>query len=490
MSILDYILAFSAVAVLAIYIYLGFKKPGIALITSPLVGIVMAVAGAANESVVVLAVAPITFVATLLAIVISQRESDFQQWPRTWAKGILGTLAVLAVVVFAGFVCGPAAIYGIVFLAVVIGFFIGYGIVSRQATAAYVLSTIGSSMRQNLPLPMALETAAGGQNNTQAKIFMRIKKWLVQGYSLSESIKRGYPKCPGHAVGLIAAAERINQLPLALSSIEADIIAKTDERKKVRPLHPLYPVLLMLFVFFMVWGLLTFVIPRFYAVISEMTEGQGQLPAATRLLVLIAKFVRYEYGWVWFVCILVVVCISVLAGIRIKFRPRRPDKPYLFSRMGDFVKWHLPILHWFENNYSMVQVVELLRLSLNSGCTVNDAIANTLTLDVNNCFKKRLKRWLGKVEAGRNISLAAKESGLGNSLAWAFDQINHADTLGILEMLESFYRSNYGYHVNIARFILWPCVSIGMGIVVGFVVYAVFSPGIVIIKNLADMVTP
>jgi type II secretory pathway component PulF len=139
----------------------------------------------------------------------------------------------------------------------------------------------------------------------------------------------------------------------------------------------------------------------------------------------------------------------------------------------------------------MIQVVELLRLSLNAGCTVNDAIKNALGLDVNNCFRKRLRKWLQKVERGDNISTAARESKLGSPLAWAFDEkVNQGNTLSILETLESFYRSNYSYCVNLARFILWPCVILIMGATVGFVVYAIFSPLIAIITQLANQVNP
>lgn len=139
----------------------------------------------------------------------------------------------------------------------------------------------------------------------------------------------------------------------------------------------------------------------------------------------------------------------------------------------------------------MVQTVELLRLSLNAGCTVNEAISNTLGLDVNNRFRKRLQKWLTKVEAGDNIAAAARESGLGSTLAWAFDQkINQGNTLAILDSLELFYRSNYSYYVNLARYIMWPCVTLTLGAMVGFVVYAFFSPGVAVIRNLAETVYP
>ncbi|MEE9370649.1 MAG: hypothetical protein V3W45_04165, partial [Sedimentisphaerales bacterium] len=71
---------------------------------------------------------------------------------------------------------------------------------------------------------------------------------------------------------------------------------------------------------------------------------------------------------------------------------------------------------------------------------------------------------------------------------WAFDdQVNQGNTLAILEMLESFYRSNYSYHVNLARFIIWPCIILAMGAMVGFVLYAIFSPMITVIELMLDL---
>ncbi len=488
-----------AILLLALYVFLGLKKPGIALITSPFVSFLLFCISGEADSVAAIAIAPIIFFATLIAVLMSRREPDTQEWPQIAAKCILigivlSLLFVTAVVVFSvfgagGFLPFPSFIALVIFIGFM-GSVISYGLTSRHATAAYVISTIGSSMRQNLPLPMALESAASGRADSRARILRRIKKWLVQGYSLSESLKRGYPRCPGYAAAMIAAAERIDQLPLAIKSIEADMVARADERKKLKPVHPFYPVILIVFMFFIVLGLTWKVIPVFHKILTEMTE-EATLPIPTQLLSRFANFIAYEYGWLIALALALIGLAAAAVSIFIRFRPRQPEKPYLISRIGDFIKWHLPILHWFEKNYSMVQMVELLRLSLNAGCTVNDAIANTLNLDVNNRFKKRLQKWLAKVEAGDNIAVAARECRVGNSLAWAFDdRVNQGNTLAILETLESFYRSNYNYRVNLARFIMWPCVTLIMGAMVGFIVYAIFSPMVTIINHLANLVTP
>ena len=478
-----------AIFVLAVYIYLGFKMPAIALVTSPVVALIMALIGALEDPAVVV-IAPFIFFATVIAVSVSRREPGLEQWPQRLAKWILIIFLFLLLLVTAGFVFGPLGVTGLIFFILFISSIIAYALTSRHATATYVISTIGSSMRQNLPLPMALESAAAGRADNRSRILQRIQKWLVQGYSLSEAIKKGYPKCPGHAVAMITAAERIDQLPLAIGAIEADMTAKADDRRRINPVHPLYPVIVIVFTFFILMSVMTFVIPQFKAALEEMVEG-GTLPFATRVLIGITRFIRYEYGWLIWLTFVLIVLVVVPVSIRVRFRPRRPQKPYLLSRIGDFLKWHLPVLHWFEKNYSMVQIVELLRLSLNAGYSVNDAIDNALGLDVNNCFRKRLREWLEKVKRGDNIAAAVRESKLGSALAWAFDeQVNQSNTLSILETLESFYRSNYSYYVNLARFIMWPCVTLLMGVMVGFVVYAIFSPSIAIIGSLAEQVTP
>jgi len=266
--------------------------------------------------------------------------------------------------------------------------------------------------------------------------------------------------------------------------------ARAEDSKRIRQLDPSYPVILIVIMFFIVLALMTYVVPQLAMVLEELVEG-SQLPRATRLLMKIVGFVAWEIGGVLLVVLGLGVVVGVPVWLRIRFRPRRPEKPYLSSRIGDFIKWHLPILHWFEKNYSMVQVVELLRLSLHASRTVDDAIANTLNADVNCCFRKRLRSWLAKVRGGTNISAAAAQSKLGSPLVWAFDeQVNQGNTLAVLELLESFYRSNYSYYVNLARFILCPCVTLSMGAMVGFVVYAVFSALVRIINITAGLVYP
>ena len=482
------------VSVLIAYVILGYKKPGIALLTVlPVIILLLYVSSQMDpeEVFTVMVFGPVIFFGTLIAVLLSKREVGSEQWPRKCAKWVLRACVALLLLATAGVVLGPLGVIGLGFFILFIGAVISYGLASRRMIAAYIISTIGSSIRQNLPLPMALEAAFGGQDDKRAGILRKIQNWLVQGYPLSESIKRGYPRCPAYAVAMIAAAERINQLPSAIESIEADMLARADESKRIQPMHPVYPVTLLVAAFSIMLAFMTHVVPQFTQTIMELSEGRTMLPAATRLLIWLAHLVYGHNGQIVLMVLVVTVFVVFVLWLRARFRPRRPQQPYLLSRIGDFIRWHLPVLHWFTNNYSMVQVVELLRLSLNAGCTVNDAIAGTLALDVNNCFRKRLQQWLIKVQRGENIAAAARESKLGSTIAWAFDdKVNQGNTPAVLEMLESFYRSNYSYRANLVRFVMWPCVTIAMGIMVGFIVYSIFGALVAIVNETASLVYP
>ncbi len=470
---------------------LGFKRPAVTIITAPLVSLAIYVYSYyVNIDLVAASLAPFVFLAALFSVSFSEPPPDSRGYSRSIARFILFSLLLVVILLVACSAFGIFGFYIFVIFVVSASAILGCALTSRHALAAYVFSTIGSSIRQNLPLPMALACAACGQSDKRAFILRRIAKWLVEGYSLSEALKRGYPKCPAGALSLIASGERIGQLPGTLRAIEADIVAQAEENKRIQPFHPSYPAVLLIAVFFVVLLLTKFVVPKLFDVIREMME-QETLPASTRALIGATNYIAYKGGWIIFMIGIFVMAGIVLSAMRMRFRQRRPGRVFATSRIGDFVRWHLPIIHWFEKNYSMVQVVEALRLSLNAGCPVNEAIRNTLGLDVNLCFKKRLSGWLAMVESGEDIASSALKCRLGNTIAWAFEQKAGRDsTLSILETLESFYRSNYSYMVNLAKYITGPCVVIMLGFVVGFVVYALFSPMVKIITILCSTVTP
>jgi type IV pilus assembly protein PilC len=487
----------AAILLFVLYIYLGFKRPVAALTTSPLLGLAAIIIyfnlttgfKYDNEDLFIALVVVIAIFPAMVGIALVKsigRASDIGHGLLTLFILIAKAAGLLLLLVALLAVFKPL---GLVFWAVFVAAVINYQKTSARANTMHVISTIGASMRQNLPLAMALETAAANRRERRAQILRRISKWLVQGYSLGEAIKKGYPKCPSDIVATISTAEKINQLPQAIRSIEANITKKADDSRRIQPISLAYVATVLLVATLILFFLMIKIVPVFAEVQTAISDGEMQLPKSTTFLLNLTSAVIENT--LLLVILWIVFASGVCVWIYAKFMSRRPQQPYLVSRIIDFIKWHLPIKHWFELNYSMLRLVGLLRVSLNAGCSVNDSIRSSLALDINSCFRKRISKWLKRVERGENISSAAQKSKMGSALVWAFDdKANQGNTPAILEMLEEFYRSNYSYRANLAKFILEPCTVLMLGFIVGFVVRAMFEPMVAMVSYLADTATP
>lgn len=468
---------------------LAFYRPGLGFVAGIVLSIAMFVQGAVLERVEIFGAAPFIFVAAMTMTAFGHRREG-ALWARTWARRILTGCVLILFTIGAFAFLGVWGGFGLVFVQLFIWAIIGAFATSELARSSYVITTIGSSMRQNLPLPMALEMAAVGQDEKRADILRNIKKWLVEGYSLSESLRRGYPKCPAHIMAMVAAGERIGQIPQAIGALEQDLVAKASTSKKIRHTPTLYPPIVLLFIVIQVFLIMVFVMPKFRVVLMEISED-AKFPAATRTLITIAEFFTKGPGSWFGLGLALLVLVWGVVYIRVRARPRQVEKPYLISRIGDFLKWHLPFIRWYEWCRAMQRIAGLLRLSLNAGCTVNEAIANTLRMDVNQNFKKRLKDWLARVERGDDIGQSAQQCGMGSAMAWAFADVhNHRNTLDILETLETSYRWGYSRAAALARFIIGPCETLCLGLMVGFIMYAIFASIVAVIYATASSVMP
>ena len=469
------------VALVAVFVYLAVRWPGLAMLMSVVVSTALAIAFLALDNIVAGVCSYLIFLATLIAVVLSRQGPDRSTLAQNFA------LWFLLAIGFIGGVAGVAIIpgYGPIFFAILLaGTVVYYLLISRRAKAIHVVSTLSACMRQNLPLSQSLEAAAMGRTDGWARPLRHLSWSLAQGLPLSHALGMAYWACPGHVVATIRVAESIDQVPQALQRVEADLIERFHRRSGPQPVRLWYPILTLFAIASFLAGVGVFVIPSFQSIFSDMGI---ELPGATRCLI---GFMN-SGGLLLLALAVIFGLILVALTLHTKFRARRPEKPRLLSILGDFIKWHFPGLRWFERNTSLLHTVEALRMALSAGYTVDQAISTTLSIDVNGRFRGRLIRWLDCVQRGENISTAARTCGLGRSLAWAFDQnANPGNTPTALATLESFLRSNYNYAVRLAHISLWPCVVLATAVMVGFVVYAMIAPLAAINQACAANVFP
>jgi len=455
-----------------LYGLLSWKRPGIGLVVLPFaVATAVSVSMAADNMYLLIAAgALVTF--GVLSARCAPSSSPFETpWYKT-AAAIMITLfkylLLLAVLTFVFHALGP-----LLFILIVVGV-IRCKMTQRYTLALDVLAALGMSMRQSLPLPMALTSAAQGRRSREAQIFTGVSSLLIQGRSLSDALRLGYRSCPPELLASIEAAEKINQLPNAIENLQADISEKVNDYKRVRPVHPWYPLLVLVFGFFIVLAVSVFIVPTFSEVLYDMSEGKARLPASTQAILDFAKFTTANKGMNAFFITLAVllICVYFMAGY---FRSRSPRQITLHVRVRDWIKWQLPVFHWFERTYSQLQLAELLKVGLAAGCSINTALRNAMALDMNHQFRLQVGRWLAQIEQGEPVEQAALHCGLDRTLTWAFDEkINRGNTVDVLESLQEMYRSRYSHRVNMLNAFGGPLMVLGLGLGIGWVVYAIF----------------
>jgi len=162
------------IAVFIAYVILAFKKPGIAIITSPIASFACAMIVFSewiytDEFQVVaitlsLLIVPVTL--TVIRFLLPHDDSG-NRWPRivsVWIFRMTGYLfsLVLLTAFFNIFGVGMWILFTV--------FICRYYTTHCRAIEMDVISTIGACMRQNLPLAMAMETAAASYPPRHARI--------------------------------------------------------------------------------------------------------------------------------------------------------------------------------------------------------------------------------------------------------------------------------------------------------------------------------
>jgi len=461
------------------YAIFAAKRPAAAIATSTLAALALLVAWGLADTPAGLLLIPVLFLFTFTGVMMSRTGPEEPTWPKTLAKTVLIILAVLICLALAGGFGGPF----IVIAALLIWMIIDLMVTCRQNVAVTVFSTLGAAMHQNLPLPEALQFASLAQTGERANVLWRISRRLTEGNALAEAIRLGYPRCPGNYLALVSAAEDLQQLPPAFADIQTDLEEKARNSRRISPVNPAYVLIVALACMFAIWSIRVLVLPSFHWIFADMG---ATMPGLTRMIMLD----RLEVG-----ALLTIVTIAMLAGFALwvytLFRSRRADRPYLLSRAGDLVKWHLPLVGKLERNRSMMRVAGFLRHALPAGSTIDQAVDRATELDLNGRYRKRVRKWADMIRSGASPSDAARSCKVGRPLAWALDgDVNPNNAPAVLEAIESFYRTQYAYAINLVASVFWPLVTLGLAGMVGCVVFATFLPYITLIRAVVAGTMP
>ena len=225
----------------------------------------------------------------------------------------------------------------------------------------------------------------------------------------------------------------------------------------------IYPIFLLVLAAAVIAIVLGVAMPAF----AEMFESLGtELPAITRFLMAASDFVSKK----WFILVGVLMLLVVAYRMWVRTEQGRMQSAKLQLR--------LPILGKVAQMNAAYQMAVTLATLLSSGLSLIRAITLTARALDNYYLGQSLATVLPKLESGRRLGECLKELGVFPSLlvemAVIGEESGYLD--GTLETMGELYADEAKLAAEKAMAAMQPAITIVLGVVIGFIVIALYLP--------------
>jgi general secretion pathway protein F len=335
---------------------------------------------------------------------------------------------------------------------------------SSKADLLTFTTELSVLLNAGLPLDRSLNVVSETSENKETKVVVQsILRSIREGSSFSESLKKHPKVFPTLYVNMIKAGEAGGVLATVLDKLN-EFLESTKELKDNVISAMIYPAILGLTGGFSIIILLTFVLPKFTAIFSEIG---GSLPVTTQILLALSTGLR-TYWW---------IALSLLIVASVVFRA------YVRSEAGRY-KWDVLKLKFMEDVVRKLETARFCRTLgtlLKSGVSVLAALHNSKDVISNQVIASRIDAVLKGVKEGKGIAGPLSEAKVLPPLALSMmkvgEETGQLDTM-LIKVANAYEKS---LREAVKRFmgILEPAIILGMGLLIGFIVIsmlvAVFS---------------
>jgi len=324
------------------------------------------------------------------------------------------------------------------------------------------LQGLTTLLRAGIPLDRSLEMLG---DLFRAQAMGNVANSLLRNVRAGQSLADAMRKAPGSpfsrfTVQMVSAGQATGRLEDALEQAYQFLERSRDFRSTLLG-SLLYPAILLVASILSIVLLVVYVVPRFAVVFSS---SGVLLPLPTRVLLSVSAFFR-EYGLVFLV-------VFVLAYLFFSAALRRPEA----RRAWDRAKLGWPLVGSVLTAIETSRVMRSLSSLLSGGVPILPAFVIAREVSGNLAIRDGMEAARSRVKSGAKVARALAETTPFPEMA--LQMIAVGEETGRLEaMLESVadtYEGTARRRLRNFLTVLEPAVILGMGLLVGFIVFAMF----------------
>ncbi len=300
-------------------------------------------------------------------------------------------------------------------------------------------------------------------SNILRNVMTGVYEYVKNGEILSKALSH-YPHVFNDVfVGLIAAGEKTGNFSESFLHIAEHLKWTSDLRRKVKKAVR-YPLALLVVMSGVIATLMIFVVPK---LIDFMVAQGFALPLHTRALIAVSNaFVSYWY---------LIFSIPVLA-IVLFITAYRMSEPFAYNIDSLILK--LPMLGSVSRKINLARFTHFFSVLFNSGIGILESLQASKNVVANRVLQESIDTMTRSVSEGMSLTASMRMSNQFPSLVVRMFKIGE-DSGNMTESLENinfFYEREINDAVETVVGMIQPVLTIVMGILIFWVIAAVFGP--------------
>lgn len=294
---------------------------------------------------------------------------------------------------------------------------------------------------------------------------------VESGNTLSEAMAKQPKAFDNLYVNMVKAGEAGGALEVILQRL-AEFKEKSQSLKRKVQGAMIYPAAVLLVAGVIVGGIMYFIIPKF----KEIFEGfDVELPEITVLLINMSTWV------VDFWYLIPTIPISII--LLIKIIRKNKTGAYILDRIA----LKIPLMGAIISKSTVARTARTLGTLISSGVPILEALAIARDTAGNEVFRKAFEHIQSSIREGETMAVPLKETRITDDLV--VNMVDVGEETGALDNM--LYKVADVYEEEVSVLIeglvnlLEPIMTVVLGIIVGFIVIALFLPLVKLLNELS-----
>ncbi|MBU5475532.1 type II secretion system F family protein [Eubacterium sp. MSJ-21] len=299
-------------------------------------------------------------------------------------------------------------------------------------------------------------------NKTLQRALQEAQAYVQKGGTLADAFKLNPKVFPPIMINMTAAGEMSGNLEVCFDRLTTHFETANALHSKVKSAVT-YPIVILIVVIAVVTVLLVGVIPQF----SQMFDDLGsELPAATQMLVDFSEFLQHK----WYIVVIVVAAIVI--GLKAFGKTEAGSLTY--AKIG----MKAPLFGNLTVKSAAATFSRTMATLMASGISLIDAVEQVAKMINNRIIREALLDAKVQVSKGVPLSKPLRDCGIFPPMLSQMTKIGE-ETGNIEDMMDKvadYYEMEVNDATDALTAAMEPMIIIIMGVVVGGIVMAIYSP--------------